>query len=95
MERIEMSQEERDKLEWLKKSQGRGDHSAQSGGTDWRERTVGAQAAEADQEARRCGGRAWARGRASNRKIATQIQKRAIKVLKQADWHDFGLCGDG
>jgi hypothetical protein len=30
------------------------------------------------------------RDRASNRKIASQTQKRAIEVLKQADWHDFG-----
>ena len=30
------------------------------------------------------------RGRASNRKIGSQTQKRAIEVLKQAEWHDFG-----
>jgi transposase-like protein len=30
------------------------------------------------------------RGRASNRKIATQTQKRALQLLQQPDWHDFG-----
>jgi len=30
------------------------------------------------------------RDRASNRKIGSQTQKRAIEVLKQADWYDFG-----
>jgi hypothetical protein len=30
------------------------------------------------------------RGRASNRKIATRTQKRAIELLQQPDWHDFG-----
>jgi transposase len=30
------------------------------------------------------------RGRASNRKIAAKIQARAVEILKQPDWHDFG-----
>ena len=28
------------------------------------------------------------RGRASNRKIASQVESRAIEILKQPDWHD-------
>jgi hypothetical protein len=28
--------------------------------------------------------------RASNRKIATKTQRRAIELLKEPDWHDFG-----
>jgi hypothetical protein len=30
------------------------------------------------------------RGRASNRKIAAKVQARAIGILKQPEWHDFG-----
>jgi len=29
-------------------------------------------------------------GRASNRKIAAKIQARALEILKQPDWDDFG-----
>jgi len=30
------------------------------------------------------------RGRASNRQIDEQVQTRAIELLKQPEWHDFG-----
>jgi len=30
------------------------------------------------------------RGRISNRKLAAKIQRQALTILKQPDWHDFG-----
>lgn len=90
MERIEMSQEERDKLEWLKR--------AKDGVITQRE--AGRKMGVTDRWVRKLLKRMKKRGdavvvhglrdRASNRKIASQTQKRAIEVLKQADWHDFG-----
>jgi hypothetical protein len=83
MERIEMSQEERDKLEWLNR--------AKDGVITQREA-----AREMGVSLKRMEKRGDAvvvhglRDRASKRKIANQTLKRAIGVLKQADWHDFG-----
>ncbi len=90
MERIEMSQEERDKLEWLKRA---GDkmlsqrEAAQKMGVS--ERWV-------RQQLRRMKQRGDAvvvhglRGRASNRQIPTPTRNRAIELLQQPEWHDFG-----
>src|ERR1035437_3495220 len=90
MERIEMSQEERDKLEWLKR--------AKDGVITQREaaRKMGVTDRWVRKLLQRMNKRGDAvvvhglRDRASNRKIASQTQKRAIEVLKQAEWHDFG-----
>src|ERR1700680_1294200 len=90
MERIEMSQEERDKLEWLKRAKekliSQRKAAERMGVSDrWVRKLL--------QRMKRRGDAAVVhglRGRASNRKIASQTQKRAIEVLKQADWHDFG-----
>src|SRR6202051_3732910 len=90
MERIEISQEKRDKLEWLKR--------AKDGVITQREaaRKMGVTDRWVRKLLKRMNKRGDAvvvhglRDRASNRKIASQTQKRAIEVLKQADWHDFG-----
>jgi predicted DNA-binding protein (UPF0251 family) len=90
MERIEMSQEERDKLEWLKR--------AKDGVITQREAAdkMGVSDRWVRKLLKRMKKRGDAvvvhglRGRASNRKIATQTQTRAVEVLKQAEWHDFG-----
>ena len=84
MERIEMSQEERDKLEWLKRAKDGVISQCEAA------RKMGV----SDRWARKQRGDGVVvhglRGRASNRKIATETQKRAVEVLKQPDWHDFG-----
>jgi transposase len=90
MERIEMSQEERDKLEWLKR--------ARDGVITQREAAdkIGVSDRWVRNLLKRMKKRGDAvvvhglRGRASNRKIATHTQKRAIEFLQQPDWHDFG-----
>jgi transposase len=90
MERIEMSQEERDKLEWLKRARDKmlsQREAAQKMGVS--ERWV-------RQQLRRMKQRGDAvvvhglRGRASNRQIATPTRNRAIELLQQPEWHDFG-----
>lgn len=90
MERIAMSQEERDWLDWLKRV---------------RDGTVTQkQAAEkmgvSDRWVRTLLGRFEARGdgvvvhglrgRPSNRKISEELRKRAMALLTDPDWHDFG-----
>src|SRR6202521_2296558 len=90
MERIEMSQEERDKLEWLKRARDRmlsQREAAQKMGVS--ERWVRQQLQRMKQR-----GDAVVvhglRGRASNRKIGRLTQSRAMELLQQPDWHDFG-----
>jgi transposase len=90
MERIGMSQEERDRLEWLKR--------AQDGSMTQREaaRKMGVSDRWVRILLKRMKKRGDAvvvhglRGRASNRKIASKVQAQAIELLKQAEWHDFG-----
>src|SRR6202163_767007 len=85
-----MSQEERDKLEWLKR--------AKDGVITQREAAdkMGVSDRWVRKLLKRMKKRGDAvvvhglRGRASNRKIATQTQTWAVEVLKQAEWHDFG-----
>jgi biotin operon repressor len=90
MERIEMSQEERDKLEWLKRAQDKmlsQREAAQKMGVS--ERWVRQQLQRMKQR-----GDAVVvhglRGRASNRQIGMPTRKRAIELLQQPEWHDFG-----
>src|SRR5712691_2099239 len=90
MERIEMSQEERDKLEWLKRARDRmlsQREAAQKMGVS--ERWVRQQLQRMKQR-----GDAVVvhglRGRASNRQIGTPTRNRAIELLQQPSWHDFG-----
>jgi transposase-like protein len=90
MERIAMSQQERDWLDWLKR--------ARNGSITQREaaRKMGV----SDRWARTLLERMkkhgdtvvvhGLRGRPSNRKIPAETQQRALALLKQPDWHDFG-----
>src|SRR5271170_6362302 len=90
MERIEMSQEERDKLEWLKRTKdgviSQREAARRMGVTDrWVRKLL--------KRMKRQGDRVVVhglRGRASNRKIASKVYGQAIELLKQRDWHDFG-----
>jgi transposase len=90
MERIAMSQEERDRLEWLKRAKdgviSQREAARRMGVTDrWVRKLL--------KRMKRQGDRVVVhglRGRASNRKIASQVHVQAIELLKQPDWHDFG-----
>src|ERR1700689_4907838 len=90
MERIAMSQEERDKLEWLKRARDRlisqREAAEKIGVSDrWVRKLLRRMKKQGDAVAVH-----GLRGRASNRKIAAQTQQRTIELLKQPDWHDFG-----
>jgi Winged helix-turn helix len=90
MERIAMSQEERDWLEWLKRAKGgvmtQRQAAAKMGVSDrWVRKLL--RRMEADGDGVVVHG---LRGRSSNRQIDAQTQERAIVLLKQPEWHDFG-----
>jgi len=90
MERIAMSQEERDKLEWLKRAGDRlisqREAAEKIGVSDrWVRKLLKRMKKQGDAVAVH-----GLRGRASNRKIAAQTQQRTIELLKQPSWHDFG-----
>ena len=80
-----MSQEERDKLEWLKRAKDKvisqREAAQRMGVSDrWVRQLL--------QRMKREGDRVVVhglRGRASNRKIAAQVESRAIEILKQPD----------
>src|SRR5438105_1977356 len=90
MERIAMSQEERDKLEWLKR--------AKDGSISQREaaRKMGVSDRWVRTLLKRMKKRGdtvvvhGLRGRASNRKVPAKTQKQALAILREPDWHDFG-----
>jgi hypothetical protein len=90
MERIAMSQEERDELDWLKR--------VQSGSITQREaaRKMGVSDRWVRTLLKRMGKQGDAvvvhglRGKPSNRKVPAQTQRQALAILKQPDWHDFG-----
>src|SRR6202789_2397378 len=90
MERIAMSQEERDWLEWLKRARDgkmtQREAAERMGVSErWVRKLLRRMKKQGDAVAVH-----GLRGRASNRKIAATVQARAIKILKQAEWHDFG-----
>src|SRR5579864_3523858 len=90
MERIAMSQEERDKLEWLKRAKDKvmSQRAAarKMGVSDrWVRKQLGRMKKQGDAVVVH-----GLRGRASNRKIKTTIRAEALELLKQPDWHDFG-----
>src|SRR6202521_5845546 len=90
MERIEMSQEERDRLDWLKRARDKKmtqrEVAERMGVSDrWVRKLLRRMKREGDRVVVH-----GLRGRASNRKIATQVQAQALGILKQPDWHDFG-----
>jgi len=90
MERIAMSQEERDWLDWLKR--------ARDGKMTQREAAERMEVSERWartllQRMKRQGDGVVVhglRGRPSNRKLADQAQRQALAILKQPDWQDFG-----
>ena len=90
MERIAMSQEERDELNWLKRAK-EGSISqreaAQRMGVSerWVRKLLKRMKREGDHVVVH-----GLRGRASNRKIAAKVQAQVMEILKQPDWHDFG-----
>jgi transposase len=90
MERISMSQEERDRLDWLKRA----------GDKKMTQREVAAKMGVSERWVRKLLARMKTkgdsvvvhglRGRASNRKLSAKTQKQALVVLREPDWHDFG-----
>src|SRR4029077_7891887 len=90
MERIGMSQEERDWLDWMKRARD-GKMTQREGGE-----RMGLSERGVRKLLRRMKTQGDAvvvhglRGQASNRKIDPQVQAKAIEILKQPDWHDFG-----
>jgi len=90
MERIAMSQEERDWLDWLKRAK-EGNISQRKAAqmmnvSDRWVRTL-LQRMKKQGDAVVVHG---LRGRPSNRKIPAKTQKQALAILQQPDWHDFG-----
>ena len=90
MERIAMSQEERDWLEWLKRARDKKmtqREAAERMGVSqrWVRKLLKRMKREGDRVVVH-----GLRGRASNRKISGRVQTQAIGILKQPDWHDFG-----
>jgi hypothetical protein len=90
MERIAMSQEERDRLEWLKRARDKvisqRKAAEKMGVSDrWVRKLLQRMKGEGDRAVVH-----RLRGRASNRKIGGAIQAQAIQILKQPEWHDFG-----
>lgn len=90
MERIAMSQEERDKLEWLKRA--RDKVISQRNAADkigvserWVRKLLKRMNQEGDSVVIH-----GLRGRVSNRKIEAMIREQAVEILKRPDWHDFG-----
>jgi len=90
MERIAMSQEERDELHWLKQ--------ASEGHITQREAAerMGVSDRWVRKLLKRMGKQGDAvvvhglRGRPSNRRLSAKTKRQALALLKQPDWHDFG-----
>lgn len=90
MERIAMSQEERDWLHWLK--QVRDGVVAQRQAAECM-KVTDRWVRELLRRSERMGDLVVVhglRGRSSNRRIAEEIRQKAVRVLRQPDWHDFG-----
>jgi transposase len=90
MERIAMSQEERDKLEWLKRARDKvisqREAAEKIGVSDrWVRKLLRRMKKQGDGVVVH-----GLRGRASNRKIPAEAQAWVLDILKQADWQDFG-----
>ncbi len=85
-----MSQEERDKLEWLKRAKDKvisqRKAAERMGVSDrWVRKLLRRMKEQGDGVVVH-----GLRGRASNRKIAAPVHAQALQILKQPDWHDFG-----
>jgi transposase len=90
MERIAMSQDERDDLHWLKRveagSMTQREAAEKMGVTArWVRKLVKRMKKEGDAVVVH-----GLRGRASNRKLSDKTQRQALAILRKPDWHDFG-----
>jgi hypothetical protein len=90
MERIAMSQEERDWLDWLKRAKDgtvtQKVAAEKIGITDrWVRSLLGQMETRGDAVVVH-----GLRGRASNRRIAEEVKRRAMVIVKTPEWHDFG-----
>jgi transposase len=90
MERIAMSQRERDELDWLKRVQAgsitQREAAQKMGVSDrWVRTLVKRMSKQGDAVVVH-----GLRGRPSNRKLSGETQRQALAILKQPDWHDFG-----
>src|SRR3954471_8102691 len=90
MERIAMSQEERDKLEWLKRARDKvisqREAAEKIGVSDrWIRKLLKRMKRQGDGVVI-----PGSRARSSNRTIEAAVQEQAIEILKRPDWHDFG-----
>lgn len=90
MERIGMSQRERDRLDWLRRARDRKMTQREAAEKmEVSERWVRKMLVRMKQQ-----GDAVVvhglRGRASNRKLPTATQQQVLAVLREPDWHDFG-----
>jgi transposase len=90
MERIAMSQEERDKLEWLKRAKdgsvSQREAAERMGVSDRWVRTLLKRMKKHGDKVVVHG----LRGRASNRKVPAKTQKQVLAILGEPDWQDFG-----
>src|SRR5664279_332569 len=90
MERIAMSQEERDDLDWLKRvkagSLTQREAAQKMGVSDRWVRTLLKRMSKQGDAVVVHG----LRGRPSNRKLPAETQRQAMAILKQPEWHDFG-----
>jgi len=90
MERIAMSQDERDDLHWLKRVEAgnmtQREAAEKMGVTArWVRKLVKRMKKEGDAVVVH-----GLRGRASNRKLSDKTQRQALAILKKPDWYDFG-----
>jgi transposase len=90
MERIAMSQEERDELDWLKRVKAGSITQREAAGKlgvseRWVRKLLKRMREQGDAVVVH-----GLRGRPSNRKLPAETQRQALAILKQADWHDFG-----
>jgi transposase len=90
MERIAMSQKERDDLDWLKQVRGgiitQREAAGKIGVSDrWVRTLLNRLNKEGDAIVVH-----GLRGRPSNRKLSEEIRRQALAIVKQPDWHDFG-----
>src|SRR4029434_1004177 len=90
MERIAMSQQERDDLKWLRRAKegsiSQREAAQKMGVSDrWVRKLLKRMTKQGDAVVVH-----GLRGRPSNRKLRAETQRQAVKLVKQPDWHDFG-----
>ena len=90
MERIAMSQEERDRLDWLKRARDKKmtqREAAEKMGVSerWVRKLLRRMKTKGDAVVVH-----GLRERVSNRKLPAKTQKQALVILREPDWHDFG-----